>query len=138
MLTVSTYLQYVVEPGDVSDDDDDVEVGGVTQDYKCPLTLTPLQDPVTSYAPTFTFFGLSGTNNTFENFRKACNHSFSRAAIREYLSRGPKNCPATGCNKRITLADLKDDKALERRVKEHARREAMRAEDEDVDAEIID
>lgn len=38
------------EPGDASDDDDDVEVGGVTQDYRCPLTLTPLQDPLTSYA----------------------------------------------------------------------------------------
>lgn len=49
-----------------------------------------------------------------------------------------KNCPATGCNKKITMGDLKEDKALERKVKEHARREAMRAEDEDVDAEIID
>lgn len=49
-----------------------------------------------------------------------------------------KRCPATGCNKKITMGDLKEDKALERKVKEHARREAMRAEDEDVDAEIID
>ena len=39
-----------LEPGDVSDSDDDIEVGGVTQDYKCPLTLTPLEDPLTSYA----------------------------------------------------------------------------------------
>jgi hypothetical protein len=30
------------------------------------------------------------------------------------------------------------DKALERRVKEHARRAAMRDDDNDVDAEIID
>lgn len=67
-----------------------------------------------------------------------CNHSFSGAAIREYLSHGSKKCPAAGCNKKITLADLKSDKALERKVKEHARREAMRAEDEDVDAEVID
>ena len=49
-----------------------------------------------------------------------------------------KKCPAAGCNKRVTLADLKEDRALERRVKEHARRAAMRAEDEDDDAEIID
>jgi len=107
----------VKEPGDSSDDDDDIEVGGVTQDYKCPLTLTPLQDPLTS---------------------KVCKHSFSGAAIREYLSRGVKRCPAAGCNKRVTLADLREDKALERKVKEHARREAMRAEDDDVDAEIVD
>ena len=49
-----------------------------------------------------------------------------------------RNCPATGCNKRITLADLKQDKGLERRARDHARREAMREEDEDVDAEVID
>lgn len=43
---------YLSEPGDMSDDEDsDVEVGGVTQDYKCPLTLTPLQDPLTSCVP---------------------------------------------------------------------------------------
>jgi len=101
----------------VSDDDDDIEIGGVTQDYKCPLTLTPLQDPMTS---------------------KLCKHSFSGAAIREYLSHGVKRCPAAGCNKKITLADLKADKALERKAKEHARRVEMNAEDEDVDAEIID
>ena len=71
-------------------------------------------------------------------YRKACKHSFSAAAIREYLSKGSKKCPAAGCNKNITLADLKEDKALDRRVKEHARREAMRDEEEDVDAEIID
>lgn len=76
--------------------------------------------------------------DNLENSRKSCNHSFSGAAIREYLSHGPKNCPATGCNKKITLADLKSDKGLERRVKEHARRAAMRDDEEDVDAEIID
>lgn len=49
-----------------------------------------------------------------------------------------QKCPAAGCNKRITLADLKEDRVLERKVKEHARRAAMRAEEDDVDAEIID
>ena len=48
--TVSANSEYYSEPGDASDDDDDIEIGGVTQDYKCPLTLTPLQDPMTSYA----------------------------------------------------------------------------------------
>lgn len=121
----------------MSDDDDDVEVGGVTQDYKCPITLTPLQDPLTSYASLLPHCHYPGLNHV-ENPRKKCSHSFSGAAIREYLSRGAQKCPAAGCNKRITLADLKEDRTLERRIKEHARREAMRAEDEDVDAEIID
>ena len=76
--------------------------------------------------------------NRVPNSRKTCKHSFSGAAIREYLARGVRKCPATGCNKKIALADLKVDKALERRAKDHARREIMRAEDEEVDAEIID
>lgn len=37
------------ELGDDSDDEDEIAVGGVTQVYKCPLTLTPLVDPLTSY-----------------------------------------------------------------------------------------
>lgn len=137
LLTIDADSAHLSEPGDESDDDDDIEVGGVTQDYKCPLTLTPLQDPMTSYASFFTLHDYPSFNH-ITNSRKVCKHSFSGAAIREYLSRGVKKCPATGCNKRITLADLKEDRALERKVKEHARRAAMRAEDEDVDAEIID
>jgi hypothetical protein len=38
------------EDGDESDDEDDVQVGGITQDYKCPITLTTLVNPMTSYA----------------------------------------------------------------------------------------
>lgn len=38
----------VTEDGDISDDDD-VEVGGATQNYICPLSLTVFVKPVTSY-----------------------------------------------------------------------------------------
>lgn len=41
-------LTGLAEEGDDSDDDDDVQVGGVTQDYRCPITLTILVDPLTS------------------------------------------------------------------------------------------
>lgn len=37
------------EEGDEDDDDDDIVVGGATQDYRCPITLTLLRDPVTTY-----------------------------------------------------------------------------------------
>ncbi|RDX53325.1 hypothetical protein OH76DRAFT_1399223 [Lentinus brumalis] len=109
------------EDGDVSDDDDDeVQIGGVTQDYKCPLTLTILDDPLTS---------------------KQCGHSYSAFAIKEYL--GPnrtksKECPATGCHKLICLNDLQEDKDLARRAKEAARRERAREEDSDDDGEVIE
>ncbi|RXW24452.1 hypothetical protein EST38_g1451 [Candolleomyces aberdarensis] len=36
------------EEGDDSDDDDELEIGGQTQDYKCPITLTLLVNPLTS------------------------------------------------------------------------------------------
>jgi len=47
MPPMTTFIEK--ESGDESDDDDEIEVGGVTQDYRCPLTLTPLEDPMTSY-----------------------------------------------------------------------------------------
>lgn len=40
----------IAEDGDDSDEeDDDLYVGGVVQDLKCPLTLTWLDKPVTSF-----------------------------------------------------------------------------------------
>jgi hypothetical protein len=39
--------QIFPEDGDDSEDDD-MEIGGVTQDYKCPLTLTTFVDPMTA------------------------------------------------------------------------------------------
>ena len=42
-------LTLLIEDGDDSDDEDDVQIGGITQDYKCPLTLTHLVNPLTSY-----------------------------------------------------------------------------------------
>lgn len=50
-------LNRIAESGDDSDDEDDVQIGGVTQDYKCPLTLTIFVDPLTSCVyTTFHYF----------------------------------------------------------------------------------
>ncbi|OCH86400.1 hypothetical protein OBBRIDRAFT_738066 [Obba rivulosa] len=107
------------EEGDDSDDDEDVVVGGVTQDFKCPLTLTLLQDPMTS---------------------TVCGHSFSAAAIKEYLGNSrnvKKPCPASGCKKSFSHNDLKPDKELAKKVKDAARRQRMRDSDDDAE-EIIE
>ncbi|EMD39937.1 hypothetical protein CERSUDRAFT_132615 [Gelatoporia subvermispora B] len=107
------------EEGDDSDDDEDVLVGGVTQDFKCPLTLTLLQDPVTS---------------------SVCGHSFSAVAIKEYLKynrTAKKQCPASGCKQYISLGDLEPDKDLAKKVKDAARRQRMRDSDDDAE-EIIE
>lgn len=42
-------LSWFVEEGDDDDDDDDdIVIGGVTQNYKCPLTMAILEKPMTS------------------------------------------------------------------------------------------
>ncbi|KAI0335903.1 hypothetical protein GY45DRAFT_1267375 [Cubamyces sp. BRFM 1775] len=107
------------EEGDDSDDDDDVQIGGITQDYKCPLSLTILVDPLTS---------------------KVCGHSYSAAAIREYLGNSrnrQKECPATGCKKQISLAVLELNNDLAKRAKAAARRERAR-EEHSGDEEVIE
>ncbi|KAF8158331.1 hypothetical protein B0H34DRAFT_450510 [Crassisporium funariophilum] len=106
------------EDGDDSDSDDDLEMGGATQNFNCPLTLTPLVNPVTS---------------------RVCHHSFSADAIKEYCRPPgqPRKCPAAGCNKSFTLTDCQPDDALAKKVKAHQRRAAAAAEDSDAE-EVID
>ncbi|CUA75444.1 E3 SUMO-protein ligase nse2 [Rhizoctonia solani] len=109
--TVNTILPR--EEGDPEDSDDEMEVGGVTQDYKCPLTLQIYDDPLTS---------------------TACGHSFSADAIRAYV-RTNNRCPAQGCNAQISLGVLKEDKVLQKKARA-AKRRAAREESES--AEEID
>ncbi|KAF8631792.1 hypothetical protein AX17_005007 [Amanita inopinata Kibby_2008] len=105
------------EDGDDEDDEDDLEIGGTTQVYKCPLSLTPLLDPLTS---------------------AVCGHSFSAEAIRGYFSgRELKKCPASGCNKSFMLSDCRPDKELARRVKAWVRRTQRNEEHSDAE-EIVE
>ncbi|KAJ6508918.1 hypothetical protein C8R45DRAFT_1208504 [Mycena sanguinolenta] len=106
------------EPGDESDDDDDIVMGGVTQEYKCPLMMTLLKDPMTS---------------------SVCKHSFSGDAIRDYFrnKRGQQKCPASGCSKSFALADCKPNPDLARKVKAVEKRQARAQQQEDSDAEEV-
>ncbi|KAJ1303154.1 hypothetical protein OPQ81_011355 [Rhizoctonia solani] len=106
--TVNTVLPR--EDGDPEDSDDEMEVGGVTQDYKCPLTLQIYVDPLTS---------------------SVCGHSFSAEAIRAWV-RSNNKCPAQGCNAQISLGVLKEDKGLQKKAKA-AKRRAAREESESAD-----
>ncbi|KAG8764036.1 hypothetical protein FRC12_008324 [Ceratobasidium sp. 428] len=100
------------EDDDPEDSDDELEVGGVTQDYKCPLTLQIYVDPLTS---------------------TVCGHTFSAEAIREYVKKHD-NCPGTGCNARISLSVLKLDKGIQKKAIAAKRR----ADKEDEDDSDID
>ncbi|KAK0244388.1 zinc-finger of the MIZ type in Nse subunit-domain-containing protein [Armillaria nabsnona] len=106
------------ESGDESDDDDDIEVGGVTQDYKCPITLRVIDEPYTS---------------------NICNHSFSKAAIQEMFrnERNAKKCPASGCRASFKLSDCVLNKDLARKIKAYERRR-KRAEEEIEAEEVIE
>lgn len=107
------------EEGDESDDEDDLEIGGVTQDFKCPITLTMLVNPLKS---------------------STCGHAFSGDAIREYINKGPpsgKSCPAAGCSQKLTIAMLVADSSLEKRAKLAARRAQRDEDDSDVDDDEV-
>lgn len=94
------------EDGDDSDDDD-IVVGGVSQVYTCPITLTPLVEPMTSYVSLYPFH-LRGEAKYVH--RQICKHTFSKTSIYDYFKNNRsirKKCPATGCNQQFTLIDLK-------------------------------
>jgi E3 SUMO-protein ligase NSE2 len=124
----------LTEDGDESDSDDELEVGGVTQDFKCPITLTILQNPLTSYVH------LLFPDRSDSLYSHVCGHSFSSEAIRGLfrgVGRGQKPCPTTGCNKRFALSDCYPDKELEKQIKFWERRQKRREEEID-DAEVIE
>ena len=67
-----------------------------------------------------------------------CGHSFAADAIREFLSHKPRaQCPTAGCNKIISLNDLKPNKELAKKAKEAARRERMREEEDESDDDNV-
>ncbi|KAH8930119.1 hypothetical protein BT69DRAFT_1315174 [Atractiella rhizophila] len=90
-----------------SDSDSDIEVGGSTQTFKCPITMGWLEDAVKS---------------------TICGHQYSREGVYSYIREngGAVECPVTGCDKKITMNSLRDDPNLSRRVKEHRRRDEGR------------
>lgn len=72
--------------------------------------------------------------------RISCGHSFSAAAIQEYLGSNPttrKKCPTSGCNVVLAMKDLKPNKELAKKAREAARRERMREEERDDDNDEV-
>lgn len=107
------------EDGDDSDDDD-IEIGGITQQTKCPLSLQPLEDPMSS---------------------SVCKHSFDAKTLRDFFqdARGAQlACPVTGCDKRFALKDCFLDEDLKQKVKIALKRRKKRQADDSDDAEEID
>ncbi|KAL2012203.1 hypothetical protein VTN00DRAFT_4921 [Thermoascus crustaceus] len=111
-----------------NDDDDDVAIARERISLRCPLTLQPFRDPVTS---------------------TKCPHSFEREAIETMIARSSQTAPAPGgpgstgrphrvravecpvCSVMLRLGDLRSDPVLLRRVK---RAEAARQREDDEEA----
>ncbi|CAK9784109.1 hypothetical protein CC85DRAFT_281875 [Cutaneotrichosporon oleaginosum] len=109
------------EAGD-EDDDDDIEVGGTTQRYTCPITLVAYKNAVTS---------------------KTCNHSYSKDAIMEIITsarRGNRaaRCPFSGCNATITAQILVENPDLQRKSDRHVERERQRAEEAEEEEDVLE
>ncbi|VDB97931.1 unnamed protein product [Peniophora sp. CBMAI 1063] len=111
-----------VEDGDDDDDDDDdddLQVSGIVQELRCPISLTLMVDPYTS---------------------DVCHHSYSKAPIWDLLgentsAHSKKPCPA--CNTMICKDDLHPNKDLEVKI-ERRRRRLQREEDIDEVENTID
>ncbi|WVR06268.1 hypothetical protein IAU60_003298 [Kwoniella sp. DSM 27419] len=96
-------------------DDDDIDIGGATQNYRCPLTLTLFENATTS---------------------TKCGHNYSRDAIMDLIETSRKakraaKCPVTGCPAVLSKADLKPNPTLQKRADESERRRMRREDDED-------
>ncbi|WWC62469.1 uncharacterized protein I303_105065 [Kwoniella dejecticola CBS 10117] len=108
-----------LEKGDDDEsDEDDFDIGGTTQNYRCPITLMPYEDATTSVK---------------------CGHHYSRAAIVDLIesarkAKRPSKCPVTGCQALLDKTDLKPNPSLQKRTDEHQKR-MRRREDEQEDGD---
>lgn len=112
--------------------DDDIAIAREVLSTKCPLTLKEFNDPVTS---------------------TKCPHTFERDAIKQLIQesttdvdgnplRGRNrtnqavNCPVGGCSAMLTVADLRTDPVLVRKIR-RLQAAKKRAENEDDDTNIV-
>ncbi|TLS23994.1 hypothetical protein PpBr36_08099 [Pyricularia pennisetigena] len=90
------------------DDDDDIAYGPAVTSTRCPITLLPFQEPITS---------------------KKCKHTFEKSAIVSmFRGQGEKDCPMGGCVKRLIFADFHEDPIMKRKIERAKQREARGAE----------
>jgi E3 SUMO-protein ligase NSE2 len=104
-------------------EDDDIVLDQEIQSLKCPLTLQLLEKP------------MRNTN---------CPHIYSLEAISELLRQGGGacSCPVSGCEARVSMEGLREDKVMARKVREERAKEEERGNRDVQDlgdmSEIID
>ncbi|WWC88777.1 uncharacterized protein L201_003690 [Kwoniella dendrophila CBS 6074] len=110
--------QWLEKGDDDVSDDDDFDMGGQTQNYRCPITLMLYKEATTS---------------------TKCGHNYSKAAIEDLIESTRKakrqsKCPVTGCSVPLSKADLKPNPSLQKRADDFERRQ-QRREDEREDGD---
>ncbi|UZJ53350.1 hypothetical protein CBS101457_002670 [Exobasidium rhododendri] len=97
-----------LEAGDEDDGSDDeiVAYGGDKQQYKCPISLNIMVDPLKS---------------------TVCQHAFEKKHILDLLGSGTKQCP-TGCVAKLNKNTLKADPKFTRACHKYAERQELRRE----------
>lgn len=95
------------EIGEVEEETDEIAVYGTSKaQYKCPLTLRFMENPMKS---------------------KKCQHAYEREAILDYLKDISRDCPA-GCRIKMKKTDLYEDIEFTRECRKTAKREERRLE----------
>lgn len=94
------------ETDEVEEETDEIAVyGGASKaEYKCPLTLRIMQNPMKS---------------------KVCQHAYEREAILDFLGNSLKECPA-GCRTKLSKKDLYEDPDFTRECRNFSRRQERR------------
>ncbi|ORE05137.1 hypothetical protein BCV72DRAFT_250781 [Rhizopus microsporus var. microsporus] len=98
-----------------NNDDEEIVMGPTKLSFKCPITTSWLEQPMTS---------------------RVCKHSFTKSAITQLIriNHGAVTCPVSGCNKYIRMDILYDDELLADKVK----RAKEKAEEESFPTEFYD
>ncbi|VUC37998.1 unnamed protein product [Clonostachys rosea] len=99
--------------------DDDIAVAREVISLTCPLSLRPLEEPYSNHK---------------------CKHTFERSAILDYLngSRGPQQCPQTGCSQMFKRSDFGTDFYLDEVILRQIQRAKKTNEDCEMDVESDD
>ncbi|OWZ47108.1 hypothetical protein J007_02851 [Cryptococcus neoformans] len=116
---VSNFLEKGIND---EESDDEIDVGGQTQTYRCPITLTLYQDPMTC---------------------TKCSHTYSKIAIYDLIDSARKQrrsakCPVTGCSVTIEKTDLKPNPSMQKRANEFARRQQDKDDEREDDIASIE
>ncbi|KAL6247568.1 hypothetical protein RBB50_005914 [Rhinocladiella similis] len=134
--------------GDDDSEESDVEIARETTRIKCPITLLPFQDPVTSQKCKHSYekeaiFGMLRTSREHAPLGADQLHELSQIPNRTERSRREREmqtrtvkCPE--CNVPLTEEDLQPNLALKRRVQRHLALAAKKNREETATSDVDD